>query len=266
VREGKELRYDKRDELAKNRHVRFPNPFATLVLLLQPKCGYALLVSGIMYSSFYATMALIPSQFGRIYHFNELQVSLCYIPYGAGALIAAFNRGRMIDSNFRRHAKNLGVATEKNRKMDLSNFPIERARLEVAVPLVFLGSGCMLGMGWTLQYETNLAGPLIFLFVIAFCISAAGNTIAVLMVDLHPGKAGTVTASSNLTRCLLGAGATALVVPMINGIGIGWTVSVFAFLSIAVSPLLWFIMRQGPKWRAADKQKEDEKALARATQ
>lgn len=260
--EGKNLRYAQRDELARTRRIRFPNPFGTIHLLLQRECGFALLYSSILASSFYATLSLIPSQFNRIYQFNELQISLCYIPFGIGSLIAAFSRGRMIDSNFRRHEKVLGIEADRNRRTDLTDFPIERARLEVAVPTIFLGSVCIVGSGWMLEREINLAGPLILLFVIAFCLSSSLNCVVVLMVDLYPGKAGTVAASNNLLRCLLGAGATALVLPMINGMGIGWTLSLFALLNLVATPLLWYIMKEGPKWRAEAQQKKLDKQAA----
>ena len=215
--------------------------------------GYALLYSAILCCSFYATLSLIPPQFAKIYHFNELQISLCYVPFGVGSLMAAFSRGRMIDSNFRRHSKRLGISTDANRQTDLTNFPIERARLEVALPTIILGSGCIIGFAWTLQFRTNLAGPLILLFVIAFCLSASLNCVATLMLDLYPDKAGT---SNNLLRCLMGAAATAVIVPMINGIGMGWSALIFAFLNLAATPLLWYIMRQGPQWRAETRQKK----------
>lgn len=264
LQQGQEVPYEKRDELARSRHIRFPNPFGTIMLLLQRECGFALLYSALLCCSFYAVLSLIPSQFHKVYHFNELQIALCYIPFGVGSLVAAFSRGRMLDSNFRRHAKRLGISTDKNRHTDLANFPIERARIEVALPTIILGSACIVGFGWTLQYQTNLAGPLILLFVIAFCVSASLNCVACLMLDLYPGKAGTVTAANNLLRCLLGAGATALVLPMINGIGVGWAVTIFAFLNVAALPLLWYIMRQGPGWRAETLQKKSQKDAARA--
>ena len=266
LQQGKDMRYEKRDELASTRRIRFPNPFGTILLLLQRECGYALLYSAILCCSFYATLSLIPSQFVKIYHFNELQISLCYVPFGVGSLMAAFSRGRMIDSNFRRHSKRLGITTDANRQTDLTNFPIERARLEVALPTIVLGSGCIIGFAWTLQSRTNLAGPLILLFVIAFCLSASLNCVATLMLDLYPGKAGTVTASNNLLRCLMGAAATAAVVPMINGIGIGWSVSIFAFLNLAATPLLWYIMRHGPQWRAETRQKRLDQEAGSAVQ
>lgn len=86
------------------------------------------------------------------------------------------------------------------------------------------------------------------------------------MLDLYPGKAGTVTASNNLLRFLLGAGATVAVVPLINAIGIGWAISIFGFLKIVASPLLWYIMRGGPKWRAEAKQRKEGEEAGQATQ
>ena len=259
LREGENVPYDKRDELVKTRRVRFPNPLGTIVLLLQRECGYALLYSGILSSTFYVTLALVPSQFATIYHFNELQIALCYIPFGVGSLVAAFNRGKMIDTNFRRHAKRLGIPYEKNRETDLTNFPVERARLEVAIPTILLGSACTIGFGWMLYSHVSLAGPLIMLLVLGFCLSTSLNSIAVLMVDIYPGKAGTVNASNNLLRCSLGAGATAAIVPMIDSWGVGWSVTFFGILNLVTTPLLWYVMRQGPKWRAEVRQKKLEK-------
>jgi MFS family permease len=259
VKAGETIPYEKRDELAQNRHLRFPNPFGTLKLILQRECGYALLYIALVGCGMYGTVAMIPSQFGQIYRFSELQISLCYIPLGVGSMLAAFVRGRMIDSRFRYHAKKLGIPVVRNRRTDLTNFPIEKARLEVAVPTAFLGAACMVGFGWTVQYKTNLAGPMILLFFIGFCGSSTVNAVAVLTIDLYPGKAGTVSAANNLMRCWLGAGSTALVVPMIDAMGVGWTCTFFGLLVLGFSPMLWYIMRQGPKWRRERQQKRLEK-------
>jgi MFS family permease len=264
AQQGRQVPYARRDELSASRPLQWPNPFGSIALLLQRECGFALLYSSVLCCSFYAVLSLIPSQFQKIYNFNELQISLCYIPFGVGSLIAAFNRGRMLDSNFRRHAKRLGIPVEKNKETDLAEFPIERARLEVALPTIILGSACTVGFGWTLQERTNLAGPLIFLFVIAFCVSSSLNSVACLMLDIYPKKAGTVTASNNLLRCGFGAAATAVVVPMINGIGVGWALTIFALLPIVSLPVLWYIMKKGPGWRAETAAKKQEKQAASA--
>jgi hypothetical protein len=260
IRQGKEVPYNQRDDLARSRNLKFPNPLGPIILLLQRECGFALLYSSILACSFYAVLALIPSQFSKIYKFNELQVSLCYIPFGVGALVAAFSRGRMIDANFHRHAKRLGITVEKNRRTDLTGFPIERARLEVAVPTIVLTTACTIAFGWMLNERVHISGPLIMLFFVGFCASASLNCIAALQLDLYVGRAGTVAAANNLLRCLLGAGATAATVPMINGVGIGWALTIFGALNTVFMPLLWYIMREGPGWReqrAASKKKSD---------
>ncbi|KAH7120510.1 major facilitator superfamily domain-containing protein [Dactylonectria macrodidyma] len=252
LQQGIQVPYDKRDKLAKSRHVAFPNPFASVMLLLQRECGFALLYNSILCCSFYAILSLIPSQFHKVYDFSELHISLCYIPFGR-----AHAR-----SNFRRHATRLGLPTEKNRQTNLAGFPIEHARLEVAFPTIVLGSACLIGFGWTLHYRTNLAGPLILLFVIALCLSASLNCVSCLMLDLYPDRAGTVSASNNLLRCLMGAGATAVIVPMIDGIGNGWALTIFGLLNVPALPLLWYIMKHGPNWRAEMLKRESESKTA----
>ena len=255
-REGKDLRYEERDRRSKERPWRFPNPLDAFVLLFRKEVGFPLIFNALLTSAYYAITVLIPSQFGLVYGFNELQISLCYIPLGMGSMCAALVRGPAINSRFKHHADRLGISVDKSKHFDLSDFPIERARLEVGFPTLIGASLFIIGFGWLIEARVHLSAPLIFLFCIGFCVSATINTIQVLMVDIYPGKAGTVTASNNLLRCWVGAGATAAVVPMIDRIGNGWTGTFFGGLLLLFSPGLFYIMRQGPKWRKARRQKQ----------
>lgn len=45
-------------------------------------------------------------------------------------------------ANFHGHARRLGITVERNRRTDLTGFPIEQARLEVAVPTIILTTAC----------------------------------------------------------------------------------------------------------------------------
>ena len=255
-RDGKDLRYEYRDRRSKDRHWRFPNPLDAFVLLFRKEVGFPLIFSALLTSGYYAITVLIPSQFGSVYGFNEVQISLCYIPLGMGSMFAALVRGPVINSRFKHHADRLGISVDKSKHFDLSDFPIERARLEVGFPTLIGAALFIIGFGWLIEARVHLSAPLIFLFFIGFCASATMNTIQVLMVDIYPGKAGTVTASNNLLRCWIGAGATAVVVPMINSIGNGWTGTFFGGLLLVFSPGLLYIMKQGPKWRKVRRQKQ----------
>ncbi|RFU33346.1 hypothetical protein B7463_g2992, partial [Scytalidium lignicola] len=241
--------YAKRDELAKGRRIRFPNPLATLVVVAEKEAFLILFFAGIVYSGFYAVISGMPSQFQAIYGYSDLKVGLMYLPLSGGSLLAAFTQGKLIDWNYQRHARKLGIKVVKSRQQDLSNFPIEKARLQIALPMLFLSFVCIVTYGWVLHFQTSIAGPCILLLLLGYSLIASTQTVSILIVDINPGIAGTATAALNLVRCLLGAGATALIVPMTNRLGLGWSYTLIGFIYIALTPMLLVVMRWGPKWR-----------------
>lgn len=252
------------EAVRKNYRLGFPNPLSTLIIAGDRESGLILFCSGLLVAVLYAATTGIPYLFDKIYGFNELQLGLVYIPFGAGSIISAFSTGKAIDWNYRRHAKRNGFPLTKNRHQDLTDFPIERARLEVALPLLYFSNVGLIAYGWTLQYETNLAGPLILLFVFGYGTMAAFQVMQILIVDINPGNAAASTAANNLFRCLLGAGATAVVLPMIDRMGVGWAYTFASLVWIALSPSLWLLMKYGPRWRKEKKEKEDQRGKSNA--
>ena len=90
------------------------------------------------------------------------------------------------------------------------------------------------------------------------------NTSNVLIVDIYPGKAGATTASNNLSRCLLGAVASAVIVSMINAMGSGWAFTLIGLLYLVFAPVLLLIMKYGIKWRKEIRDKEERRMAAKA--
>jgi hypothetical protein len=266
-REGHHEEFEKRDELARNRHLRFPNPLSTLKIIFTKTAGLILVTNGILFSCYYMVSASLPSQFALHYGLNDVQISLCYLPLGVGSLISAITTGLLVDSNYRRHAKRLGMPVEKNKQQDLSNYPIERARLEVALPLLLIGATSIIAYGWMVEKETSIAGPCVALFIVGYAIVAGFNCMAILMVDMYPGKPATATAANNLVRCWLGAGASSVVIPLANAIGVGWTCTLASLIWVGFStPLIIILMKYGPGWRAETKAKKDAETKAKQEQ
>jgi len=83
---------------------------------------------------------------------------------------------------------------------------------------------------------------------------------------VYPGRAGAASAANNLVRCWMGAGATAGVAPLIDKIGIGWTTTFFALLCLAFSPILWYVMQNGPRWRRAANERREQHKTERAAE
>jgi len=241
----------------------FPNPLASLNILLDKQTAVLLFYNALIFAAFYDVTAVIPSQFAQIYHFNDLQIGLCYIPFGFGSTIGALVNGQLLDRNFARWCRKLDVQVRKGRDQDLSNFPIERARLEIALPATYVASAMTIVFGWVLDVEGPLAAILVVLFLTSFSMTVAFNVTSTLLVDFYPKSPATATAANNLVRCLLGAGATAAVIPMVNAMGRGWTFTFLALLLLVASPMMWLNIWYGMKWRAERKERDERKQQAR---
>lgn len=249
--------YAERDALAQKRGpIRFPNPFATLVIAFEIEGFLILFYASLVYAGFYAVISGMPSQLSTIYGFNDLIIGLMYLPLAGGSVVAAFVQGRVIDWMWFREGKRLGIAITKSKQQDLSNFPVERARLKVAFPMIMLATVFTIIYGWLLHFRVSVAGPCVVLFFMGFAMIGATQCISILIVDINPGQAGTATAAYNLIRCLLGAAATALILPMADAMGLGWSYTVIGLIWVVMSPMLMAVVVWGPGWRKARKERE----------
>ena len=242
--------YARCDELSQKRRIRFPSPLTTLRLLFELPTSLVLLANGISYGAFYAITSSVPSQFAAIYGLNDLQIGLTYIPIGLGTIISSFTTGWALDRNFKRiAAQNGGTPSIKNSKQDLTTFPIERARLQLAIPSLIIAAVKVAGYGWHLHYEGPLWVAIIFLFAIGYTMTASYNVMNVLIVDLNYDTPATATAANNLVRCFIGAVATAVIVPLLDSLGRGRTYMIVAGVLVGSTPLSLIVYRFGMQWR-----------------
>ncbi|KAK4693558.1 hypothetical protein P7C71_g3866, partial [Lecanoromycetidae sp. Uapishka_2] len=235
--------------LASKRKLRWPNPLKTVHIIMEKDVGMVLIYNSLCYTAFYDVIASLPSQFQEIYGFNELQIGLCFIPFGVGCAIASKFYGFLMDRNYKRVAKKVGFSIDIKRGDDLRNFPIERARIEVILIPLYIGIATVLCWGWVLQARAPLAAPLILSFIIGFCLTGAFNVLSTMLVDLYPLSPATATAANNLVRCWMGAAGTAVVIYMIDGMGLGWCFTFIAAVLFLTSPLVFAEMKWGMKWR-----------------
>ncbi|MCJ1383504.1 hypothetical protein MMC17_006618 [Xylographa soralifera] len=235
--------------LSAARHLRFPNPLKTIHIILEKDVGLILLYNALVYTAFYDVISTIPLIFAQLYNFNDLQIGLCFIPFGIGCSLASLVTGPLIDRNYRRVAAAAGIAIDRRRGEDMRGFPIERARLQVAWPLLGVGAACMACYGWVLQREAPLAAPLVLHFLMGLALTGAFNIMSILLVDLYPSSPATATAANNLCRCLMGAAGTGVVVQMVEGMGRGWCFTFVAGVVVVGSPMLWVVQRRGMGWR-----------------
>ncbi|KUJ14094.1 MFS general substrate transporter [Mollisia scopiformis] len=254
---GLEINEEKQAEFASKYKFRLPNPISTLRVLLDPESAVLLIATGLGLGCFYAISTGASVAFSQNYGFSQVKIGLMFIPIGAGSVLSAFTSGRLVDWNYRRWCARLNVPVIKNRRQDLTNFPIERARLEVAFPVFFVGGAFLVAYGWILTAKVSVAVPVVFLFFTGYALTSCFQILNVLMVDIYPGKPSVATAANNFVRCEIGAVFSAVLLPLVDRVGWGWAYTILALLFIGFAPMLLLIMNRGPKWRKARKERED---------
>ncbi|KAF3767086.1 hypothetical protein M406DRAFT_89657 [Cryphonectria parasitica EP155] len=243
--------------------LRFPNPLRALAVALDKGVGLIILYNSLLYLVFIITVATLSTQFKTIYGYNDLQIGLCYLPYGAGCFGAAIGQGYLLDWNYRRVARSIGFTVDKKRGDDLSSFPIEKARI---VPLYFfvaVGLVAMILYGWVLELRPSVAAPLCLQFCIGLCVTGSFGILNTLIVDLSPEAPATAVAANNFVRCEMGAAATAVIELMIAAMGTGWCYTFFALLPLVFAPILWAETRYGIQWRAEKRARRAQKKAER---
>jgi len=112
------------------------NPFKSITLLFDKQTGLILFYTGLAYAAFSFVISGMQSLLATVYGLTTFQVGLCYLPLGIGALISSVVLSRLVDWNYRRIATKYSYPITRNRQQPLGAFPIEKARLQIALPMV----------------------------------------------------------------------------------------------------------------------------------
>ena len=190
-----------KEALAKKRQLKWPNPLKAIAIIFEKDSGILLLYNSLVYTAFYCVISSLPQLFSQIYHFDDLKIGLSFIPFGFGCVCASLCNGRMLDYNYRRVAKQAGIHVDVKRGEDMRHFPIEKARLQIVFPLLYVGVVIIVLYGWILEIEAPLAAPLVLLWAIGFFVNGAFNAMSTMLIDLYPHMPSTATAANNLVRC-----------------------------------------------------------------
>jgi MFS family permease len=240
------------------------NPLTTVIILAEKSAGGIILCTGLLYAGLAAVTVGLPFYFKESHDLNDLEIGLAFLPIGFGSCVAAISTGALADWNYKRHAHRLGLPTHQGAQQDMSVFPIEAARLQIALPLVVVGIVAMIIYGWVLQVRAPIALPLAVNCVLAFIVTGAFSIMSTLLIDLNADRPATATAANNLFRSLLGAGVTMALIPMWDVFGIGWTFMIFAATWVLVAAVMLVLMRRGLMWRRTQQEAKMEPSEAQA--
>ncbi|CAK7263896.1 hypothetical protein SEPCBS57363_000800 [Sporothrix epigloea] len=249
-----------RSTLARGR--RRPNPFAALKILMEREGGVTLGCGSLLAAGYFMITTTLSEQLRDRFGFSPVTVGLCYLPLGFGTLSSRWTIGLLLDWNFRRWARQLGIAIDLNKQQSLDALPIEKIRLQISICAIYMASVAAIAYGWTMDRHASLAGIEVALFFMGVSFAGAMNGINTLIVDTHADSPATAVAANNLFRCFVSSGGTAIALPMINHIGMGFTALAIAGVWVVFSPLLWLVMFRGAEWRKVTLAKQEAKMAA----
>ncbi len=216
------------------------NPGRVVRLCVYPNLIIAGLAAGSLIWNMYSLLTPIRYVLNpRFSLTTPMQGGLFYLAPGAGYLVGTFVGGRHADAVVRRWMRRRGGVRN----------PEDRLR----AVLPFMGiviPACMLVYGWSVEKDVGgipLVVIVLFLQGVAqlFCFPAL-NTYC---LDVMPGRSAEVISGNYLMRYLFACAGTAVVLPAIEAIGVGWFSTISsAFLVVAtggcVAAIWW-----GEAWR-----------------
>ncbi|KAI4861971.1 MFS general substrate transporter [Hypoxylon rubiginosum] len=230
----------------------------SLVLLCEKELCLLFMYGGFVFAGVYAVATAVPTLFGDLYGFDGFKVGLIYLPMAVGSICSVLIVGKSMNWNYRRHARKLGITVDRDRQMDLANFPIERARIEVAIPPLILSMVVITAWGWAIENRASVGVICVLVFLLGLGLVSTTSVFNALIADVRPGKTGAASASNNIIKFLLGAAMAAAIDPLIQGVGPGKAYSIIAVLYIILSPCLYLLVKRGMRWRKELAEKEGE--------
>jgi MFS family permease len=169
---------------------------------------------------------------------TPLQSGLFYLAPGCGYICGTFIGGRWADRTTKKW-----IALRGHR--------VPEDRLRSALP--FLGvvmPGCVLVYGWTVQQAVGgVAVPVICLFVQGVAQLFCFPSLNTYCLDVLPERGAEVIAGNYMVRYLFGALGTAVVLPAVEKIGVGWFSTISAAFMVAAALAVAATVTWGKGWR-----------------
>lgn len=229
-----------------------PNPLKCLTTLFQKATFLIITIGSIQYTVCTILYTSLATEMADIYSLNYLNAGLVYLPSGVGGFLAAILIGRLIDHDYRVVQRSLGTpssAVSSRSANNLTDFPIEKARLRSIFPLVVVASLATAGYGWALQVKTHIAVPLALQFISGSTQVAIFVICSTLLTDYNHWRSATAQASYGLARCPMAAAGVAALEPLIQAAGVGWACTMWAGICLLSIPLLLVLRMFGWGWR-----------------
>ncbi|KAL4943913.1 hypothetical protein BDV06DRAFT_234158 [Aspergillus oleicola] len=226
---------DPQKKVTVNYALRVFNPIRVFRMWLYPNIFLSHLTCGLLATYLYALLSSARTIFNPRFHLTSALVSgLFYLAPGAGFLVGSILGGRLSDRAVKKYIVKRG-------------YRLPQDRLNSGLIMLFLVlPGATLIYSWTLdQGVGGMAVPIIAGFVGGTGLMGSFNGLNTYAAEAVPRKRAEVISGKYIIQYIFSAGASALVVPLIERCGVGWTFTISAAFTLLGAFLVLLIARWG---------------------
>ncbi|KAJ1658443.1 hypothetical protein IWQ61_002309 [Dispira simplex] len=233
------------------------NPFAITPVMKFPYVAAPVACMALIFGAFYSMNTAVSTILTRDYGYSIATVGLCYISIGVGCITGSIVSGFMTDFTFNRAVRrrqNLltdDLASPTREKVSApmtKTLPFE-ARLPFLVGTMALFPIGLVTFGWLMHYKVHIAVPLVFQFIVGFCLNGSFGGFSTYLVDIFTAKSSSITSLANLFRCLYTAIWTGIIEIVMESWGTGWAFVFLAFTCLIGSAITVLLFLKGDAWR-----------------
>ncbi|KAI2628494.1 MFS general substrate transporter [Hypoxylon sp. NC1633] len=224
------------------------NPWRVLQLCRYPNILLTGLASSSLLWNMYGLLAPIRYVLNPRYGLDTpLQGGLFYLCPGVGYFVGTFLGGRYADYMVKEYIKKRGVR-------------IPEDRLRSAVPFMLVIAVCILIYGWTVEMAVGgIPLTVIIMFIQGVAQLFCFPSLNAYCLDIIPGRGGEVIAANFTMRYLFATISTAVVLPAIEAIGVGWYSTITFFILVASTGGTVLTIQYGQQWREKIDARQSEK-------
>ena len=194
------------------------------ILFTQPIVLTMAVWQAILFGTTYSLYTNFEAIYGDQYGFSTTQVGLMYLGPGLGFLICVWFIVPKIDTVYNH-------LTEKN-----DHEPKPEFRLPIANIGAVLIPGSLFWFAWTVQYNAHWAVTILSTVFFGLGMITVLNTAQNYYIDSFQKYAASAIAAGAVFRSIIGGILPIFASSLFDNAGYGWGISVFGFLSLALSP------------------------------
>ena len=200
------------------------------ILFTQPIVITMAAYQALTFATTYSLYTQFQSIYGKDYGFTTLQIGFVYLGPGLGFLVAVCTVVPLIDTVFNALTEKNGGAAKPEYRLPLANIGA------VLIPV------SLFWFAWTIELHAHWFASIAATFFYGIGQIAVFNSVQNYYIDAFERYAASAIAAGALFRSIIGGVIPLLTPLLLDKYGVGWGISIFGFLAVALapSPLLFY--------------------------